>query len=284
MKSKVTGIAIVSLLLAACGGGDGNQQAGTNPPPAPAPVPAPAPAPVPTSPPIAPIAPAPIVAPVNPAPVPTPPAPGPAPTPQPPAPPPQPPEGTFILGKVVKQAMDSQTDRFLSEAYEDGDRTKDLVFVGYYLNSQYFGQYSYPRNYDYNNPYPKYPQAEIQFHLSYLSGWMALGRQIDTWSNGVTAPLVRSEEFEIRDDHKFILNRTAAQWGGVEGNPWFVQLQINEYSASNVVFRLCLHLYLPKVRRLSCTIHERNTGEYRGTEVIDDSRGLGAIRYFPATN
>ncbi len=38
---------------------------------------------------------------------------------------------------------------------------------------------------------------------------------------------------------------------------------------------------LRPLRRLSCTLHNRDTGAYRGVQVLDDSRGLGVTEYLP---
>jgi hypothetical protein len=36
------------------------------------------------------------------------------------------------------------------------------------------------------------------------------------------------------------------------------------------------------VRRLACTIHSREDGRYRGSFIIDDSKGLGQSTFKPA--
>ena len=35
------------------------------------------------------------------------------------------------------------------------------------------------------------------------------------------------------------------------------------------------------VRRLACTLRDKDTGQYRGTQVLDDSRGKGVTEYLP---
>jgi hypothetical protein len=286
MKLKSTSV-LVAILLASCGGG-GDDSPGVAvgaPPPAAAPPPTtppplvqtPAPSPVA-------VAPSPVVPPVNPPPAappfvdPNPPAANPPPA-QPPAPP-EPAEGTFILGKILKAAMASSPGNTYVLAYEDGNRTKDAVFIGYYLQASYFSHFSYPEK-SYQQTSGKYPSASVIFPVNYTSGELRLGQQITVHSGGGDIPLVGTAEFEIRDSSKVMLNQTSFEWKGVNGAPWFVGFQVNEYAQSNTVFRLCLHQSFPDVRRLACTIHNKDTGAYRGTQVLDDSRNLGVIEYYP---
>jgi hypothetical protein len=108
-----------------------------------------------------------------------------------------------------------------------------------------------------------------------------------SYSNGAAKALFRDQgDYVVKDDHKFILNTSAATWYGVEGEPWFVPLQISTYAPSNTVLKICFHKYSPSagtqtVRRLACTLHNKDTGAYRGTQVLDDSRGLGVTEYLP---
>jgi hypothetical protein len=137
----------------------------------------------------------------------------------------------------------------------------------------------------------KYPQAQVNFDIGYSNaGYMTLGRTAYTYGNEVQKPLVRrGGDFEIRDDDKFIINATAAEWRGVEGEPYFLQFQIASFhpkgatvgEPSDHIFKLCLHQYTATVRRLSCTLHHKDNGEYRGVQVLDDSRGLGVTEYLP---
>ena len=228
--------------------------------------------------------------------------PAPAPSPPPAAPVAQPAEGTYVLGSVVKKAMQSnpntlancnQSYRYYSynascdtTAYETPkggvpDITKPGIQVGFWSGATYFSHYSYPVAYDYGNPNPRYPSGNTGFQVVYPNGIFALGKTLTTYGNSAEKALVRSEgDFEIKDDLKFILNRSAATWNGVEGeNFWFVQLQISSFGASDTVFKLCLHEYFTGVRRLACTLHNKDTGQYKGTQVLDDSRGLGAVEY-----
>ena len=220
---------------------------------------------------------------------------------QPPPPPPEPAPGTFILGSVVKKALNSnpfnlgncnQQYYYYSynkacdtTAYEsvDGkpDKTKQGIQVGFWLGANYMSHYQYPVNYDYGNPNPKFPQAQVSFNIVYPNNIFAFGKTVTTYSDGKEKALTRSDDFQIRDDHKFILNKTAVQWTGVEGEPYFLQFQISTYAPSNTVFKVCMHEYFPGVRRLACTLHDKDSGQYRGTQVLDDSRGLGTTEYLP---
>jgi hypothetical protein len=57
-----------------------------------------------------------------------------------------------------------------------------------------------------------------------------------------------------------------------------VQLQVSDFDPSATVFRLCLHHRLDEVRRLACTLHDRDSAAYRGVQIRDDN-GLGTIEY-----
>jgi hypothetical protein len=170
------------------------------------------------------------------------------------------------------------------------DKNKDAIYAGFYKSPTRLSHYSYPRGYNYNSPNPKYPEGSVEFSIVYPNGVFALGGTITTWSNGAAKALVRKAgDFVIKDDLKFILNTSAATWEGVEGEPWFVQLQISTYAPSNTVFKICMHEYFPTagtqtLRRLACTLHNKDTGQYRGTQVLDDSRGLGVTEYLPVND
>ncbi len=237
-----------------------------------------------------------------------PPAPAPAPTP---AAPPQPAEGTYILGKLVKAAMDSnklvlpgceRANPYQPYQYQppcdttaypviDGkvDETKPGVMVNTWKGVHQYQQYSYPMGYTYQVPNPDHiPHASVMFEIDYTDGVSTLGKTISTYSGSIEKALSRPEgDFVIKDDDKFILNTSAATWYGVEGEKdWFVQLQISTFPSSDTVFKLCLHQYFPSsvtgtVRRLSCTLHDKVTGSFRGNQMYDDSRGLGATEYVP---
>jgi hypothetical protein len=213
------------------------------------------------------------------------------PAPTPPAPPPQPAAGTFILGRVVKDAILAQNnqqfeaveiDRATKLPREDGTR----VSVNFYTSPTFFSQNSYLTG-DFSTQ-TKFPYGGNDFPVGYSNeGFFTLGRMITayTYANGIskaTALVRRAGDFEIKDDHKFIIDTTSAEWRGTELDPnAFVQLQIASYSPSNTVFKLCLHQSFGDVRRLACTLHNKDTGVRRGVQVIDDSRNIGQIEYLP---
>ena len=312
-KKRAAATGVIALLLAGCGGGGDDSPVAAAPPAVSSNPPPPAPVATPVAAPIVgqPITtnPVPDTKPIDaqtPAPVPSP---GSPPAATPPAPPPEPAPGTYILGSTVKAALTSKNPTSLANcdgyqyyyyyyrqecdtaAYEarDGvpDRTKDSVHVGFSKSPTALTHYAYPNNYNYNSPNPKFPEGTVSFNIVYPGGVFALGKEMTSWSNGSATALFReSGDFVIKDDHKFILNTSAATWYGVEGSPWFVQLQISTFAPSNTVFKICMHEYFPTagsqtVRRLACTLHNKDTGQYRGTQVLDDSRGLGVTEYLP---
>lgn len=277
---------VAALLLTGCGGGGTDDTAVSATPPSA--VPPVAVAPLPSVPPPMTIAPSPIVAPVDPGPA-KPPA-GSPPSAQPPTPAPQPAEGDYIPGKTVKAAMASG-DGLYQSAYEVDpatglpDRKKDLILLSITQLSSGWFQQSIPYGFKMggSSNVHSYPQRSVLLGTSYSAeGRFTLAQQATSGYAGDTAfvSLVRSDgPLEIRDDSKFLLNTTAAEWRGVDGSPDFLQLQISSSAQSNTVFKLCLHMSMEGVRRLACTLHDRNSGSFRGVQVLDDSAGLGVIEY-----
>lgn len=300
MKRKSLSIAVLAVLAACGGGGSDSPPASVNPPTNPGPAPAPAsPAPAPSAPtpsapapatpaPVAPPpvsqTPAPVVPPVNPAPVPQP--------NQPPAPPPQPAEGTYIPGSVILKALlEYKSDGAKHEAWptvELSQEYPDAVSVSYYDGGLYFAYDTYPVLY---RPYwqqTNFPVSYMQWDVSYNTGDFTLAQNMQVYSGNENTVLWRPEGFTIKSDDKFILNQTFAEWKGVTGTDWFVQLQVQDYNGigadpklSTAAFNLCVHMLVPKVRRLSCTIHDRQTGQFRGVRVVEDSNGLGPVEWLP---
>jgi len=207
--------------------------------------------------------------------------------------PPQPAEGTYILGRVVKDAILGQGNNQQFEAVEI-DRATSLpkangnkVTVSFYTSPTNFNQYSYLTN-NQTGQTSVFPYGGNDFPVGYSDdGFFSLGRTITayTYVNGIskqTALIRQGGDFEIKDDFKFILDTTSAEWRGTELDPnAFVQLQISSYALSNTVFKLCLHQSFGDVRRLACTLHNKDTGVRRGVQVIDDSRNIGQIEYLP---
>jgi hypothetical protein len=241
-------------------------------------------------------APAPVVEPVNPNPEPPPPVEvpppvvvGEPPAPPPPAPPPQPAEGTYILGRIVKAALlDQRYFDLQAQETSGGNPVPNglRVTVNFYTTTQEYGLYSYPTN---GSSLDKYPYGAASFKVGFSDeGWFTLGRLAQGTSNVAgrsqkqTAMVRQGGDFEIRDDYKFIIDTTAAEWRGTElDQNAFIQLQIGSYPQSNTAFLLCQHQSFGDVRRRACTIHSRDTGQKRGVAVIDDSRNLGPIEYLP---
>lgn len=249
----------------------------------------------------------------------------PPPPPAPPPPPPEPAPGTFITGKIVKAALRSNpygdlgncaNYRYYYYSYLDTcdaaafevkngnpSRNNAGVYVGFWIadGDTKFLHYSYPRNYDYNNPNSKYPEGSLTFDIVFPNSIFSLGERVISSSGSGSITLMRDKPFEIKDDLKFLLDTSAATWKGVEGKEqYFVQLQISSFHpsasapASDFIFKVCLHEYFPAsrnldgkdafVRRLACTLHNKDTGKYVGTQVLDDSRGLGATEYLPVND
>lgn len=275
-------LTVVALLLAGCGGG--SEGTAVSPSPAAPPVAA---APSPTPPPAEPPAKAP-----EPAPIPA--APKPPPAPEPPAPEPPaaspPPERPFVYGYLVKAAINSAAD-FIS-AYEVNpvtglpDTSQDRVLLAMFQGNDWEHR-SQPQAYRCPVVEECGPQNEhaYPFHgvfiekLTTATGEFALGASalwsIAGWQDR-NPPLWRDSPFVIRDNDKLTLNTTIAQW---RAEPNFVQLQVSTFDPSNTVFRLCLHLRLDLVRRLACTLHDKDTALLRGAQILDDSAGLGGIEY-----
>jgi len=88
--------------------------------------------------------------------------------------------------------------------------------------------------------------------------------------------LARSAPYAVVPESTVALNQTLAQW---DAAPWFVQLQVQTDASTETVFRLCFHVKLPNVIRLSCGKFDRTTGQLRGVFVADDSQGMGSLSW-----
>lgn len=262
--------ALIALLLAGCGGGGGEDQTAVSAnPPAPAATPAPS-----ASPPPAAVAPIPAPTP-SPAPSPVsaiPPAPPKAPEPPAASPPPagQPspapaPAGPTISGAVLLAA--------LSEWVEPSDNP-----LAHGTSADGSTAYVYqrarqtpvdPRNY--NNWSGGQTIALLQTGTSFAV--VGDGAELGAGFSSANTALVRSQPFRIQPNDAFPLDTTIAEWRAA---PWFQQLQLQTDDLSNTVFRACWHFRLPQFIRLTCTKHDRLTGQFRGVHIVDDSDGLGA--------
>jgi hypothetical protein len=60
---------------------------------------------------------------------------------------------------------------------------------------------------------------------------------------------------------------------------YFAQLQVKSDQEHAFAFRLCWHVQVPEVVRLSCLRFDRLTGQYIGPWVADDSQGAGSLTW-----
>lgn len=192
---------------------------------------------------------------------------------------------------MVKDAILAQNNQVF-EAVELDRTTRlprengDTVSVNFSTGTRNFSQYAFLTNDQYTTT--KFPWGGVDFPVGFSNaGFFSLGRTIlgfsyDGNTYKETAMIRQGGDFEIKDDFKFIIDTTSAEWRGTElDRAAFVQLQISSFSASNTVFKLCLHQSFGDVRRLACTLHNKDTGVRRGVQVIDDSRNIGQIEYLP---
>ena len=283
MKARLRVTSTVALLLGACGGdgtgpsdpGPSNSQAVSATPPAGAP---PAQEPVATPP----LARAPITEPVDPDPSPPPPGASP--------PAAQPAEGTYVLGRLVRGAIEAG-DRVYRVAAEVATGNDSLWLLSQRQASDQgttWTMHTIPRPEDCTKCLPNvriYPESLVAFPLvTSPAGYLALAASIQVGQAGAQQEIrqVYSREagaFEIRDDFKFLHNTTVAERRGGPGNADFVQLQVATYALSDAVFKLCLHQSLGAVRRLACTLHDKDTAALRGVHLIDDSTGAGPVEF-----
>lgn len=274
---KTCGAALIALLLVGCGGGGSDDPVvSANPPAAPppsatAPSPslAPAPSPVTTVPPAP--SPAPKPDPMNPA----------QPAPALPSPAPVPPGpsisaavlstaiGTQITGPVAANSVATLTMPPATLAYVSQDWKTDATYTTNYFHSSD----GYPQTGS-----ARYDLASLTLHATEQLVPQADGSYRGNWigpnmtANGVN--LTRGGAFDATDP--VVLNRTIAQW---DASPWFAQLQVQVDDSSDTVFRLCWHVKLPSIIRLSCGKFDRVTGDYRGAHIVDDSQGIGALTW-----
>lgn len=209
-----------------------------------------------------------------------------------PKPPPQA-EAPFVYGHLVKAAIQSlaevpayELDPLTGRPDESGDMVQFTSRIG---PESAWEQRTQPRSYrcpvntcgPHNDRY--YPFAATMHEVWTVNGEFALGPDV-IWSlagwQERNDPLVRNSPFVIRDNDKLTLNTTIAEW---RLEPNFVQLQVSTYDPSPAVFRLCLHLRLGAaqdvVRRLACSLHDKDTALLRGVQILDDSAGIGGMEY-----
>jgi hypothetical protein len=85
--------------------------------------------------------------------------------------------------------------------------------------------------------------------------------------------LSRRDHFEVSAARTYELDRTLAQWSIIEAPYyWDAALAIHSDDARPDWFRLCWQMtYYPEVFRQSCGLFERQSGEFMGVHVVDDS-------------
>jgi hypothetical protein len=207
------------------------------------------------------------------------------------------PEGTFITGKILRAALQqfsSATDHLAYPTEQlSNSKYPNVISVQYYTDVRSFNHYTFP--YEFSNPYwePRsFPSSFLYWDAGYTDSVYSLKEDLFAFTtegpNQTEVALHRKDgTFPIKPTDQYKFNATFAEWRGVEDQQWFVQLQVADYhdpsdgSVSNAAFNFCVHQYLPKVRRLACTIHDRNTGDYLGSRLLDDSNGLGSVTYLP---
>lgn len=293
---SVVTAAVVSLILAGCGGGGSDDPvalapadpgattpAPTDPAkPAPAPNPgvAPTPTPVPTPLPTPkPPTPAPVPTP-TPVPTPVPPAPTP-PAPTPPAPAPEPAYGTYIMGDVLLAAMTLTPNQYLV-GYPEHDKSKPEA---YYYQQSYPGSWGAQSGLNQYSSSYIFPYLAVNAATSYASGYYELLEDMSMYDDGGSSGKsayynVVGKRFRIDVAKKYVLDQTVAEWKSVTGEPWFMQLQIGSTPTTNQVFLLCQHVKTKNVARRQCGIFDRQTAAYRGIRIDDDSRGVGVVSYY----
>lgn len=241
----------LALILAGCGGGASDTAVSPSPPVAQAP-PSEPPAPEPTK---------------IPAPAPKPPA-------DPPdAPQPAPDPAPFVYGYLVKTAIQSTAIGLTAYDVNGTDRA-DLYSRTVAGNWEFRTQSPTHRcPADYCGPVNQrhFPLAATM--VSVGGGDFTMGAEM-FWSladwQERNEPLARDTPFVIRDGDKFTLNTTIAEWRlGAD----FAQLQVSTLDGEPNVFRLCQHLRLETIKRLACSLHDKDTAVLVGAHILDDSNG-----------
>jgi hypothetical protein len=199
-------------------------------------------------------------------------------------------EGTYILGSTVRRAIEAGSATYHA-ASEVPPGTDTIWLRSDFQAHDRLATWmmdTIPRPEDCIRCLPNvrlYPASTIVFPLLLGRGGLtSLGsfiyvRQLGT--QGEIQELFRRSEgsFKIHDNFKYLLNTTAAEWRDSSGNDDFVQLQLATFPPSDAVFKLCLHQSLGEVRRLTCTLHDRQTAERVGVHVIDDSTSSGPVEF-----
>jgi hypothetical protein len=202
-------------------------------------------------------------------------------------------EGTYILGSMARRAIETGSATYHA-AFEVPAGT-DTIWLRSDLRSHdrlaTWTMDTIPRPEDCIRCLPNvraYPASTVVFPLQFRrSESVSLGSFIyvrhggTQGTQGEAQQLLRRDEgsFRIHDNFKYPLNATIAEWRGLSGDEDFVQLQLATYPLSDAVFKLCLHQSLGEVRRLTCTLHDRQTAARVGVHAFDDSTGAGPVEF-----
>jgi hypothetical protein len=95
----------------------------------------------------------------------------------------------------------------------------------------------------------------------------------EAWNRMITPSsltLTADADLLIEPGDEVELDRSLITW---RNGAWFVQYQVG--SVDEATFRVCWHVLLPSVVRLSCYLIEKETGGLAGVRTADDSDGNG---------
>lgn len=104
-----------------------------------------------------------------------------------------------------------------------------------------------------------------------------LGEQFEGDNGQEIAALPGSGALVVAAAESYELDRTLAQWTNLQlAVPWDAALQIHSDDVPEW-FRLCWQMTYPKVIRQSCGLFDRQSGDFMGVHVVDDSENLGPL-------
>jgi hypothetical protein len=199
-------------------------------------------------------------------------------------------EGTYVLGSMARQAIQSGSATYHAAA-EAPPGTDTIWLRSQLLEYDKLGAWlmdTIPRPEACIRCLPNvrlYPASTVVLPLlSRRAESLSLGSFLYVRHDGTQGEiqqLLRRNEgsFRIHDDVKYPLNATLAEWRAPSGGEDFVQLQLATFAPLPEVFKLCLHQSLGEVRRLTCTLHDRQTAAFVGVQAIDDSTNTGPVEF-----
>ncbi len=259
MSTKVT-VALIALLVSACGGGADSAVSAN--PPAPSPGPAPAPSPGP--------------------------APAPGPTPEPP-----PPAAATVSGATLTKALCTSTQPVHGIPYYLADPPGGVGAraIAWQVctppESPAGGRYEI-----HSGGYSGGSLATVSIHtpLESLASPLRLGSSLVAEVVASGAPqripqtLYAPAPLSLADDDSIPLGAVLQRWAStVAGEPWFVELQALPAVPGErhpvPLFKLCWNALLPSVTRTACQLHRISDGAPVGLEVSDDSAGGGVVTW-----